>query len=239
MLTYLLTCLLTPWSRVLLEKLTGSQLVNKFPAFYGNRKFITAFTSAPHLSLSCASSIQSMFPHPTSCRSTLILFSHLRLSLLSGFFLILILCSHSTSCYCNVMISRACLRAVCRCLVRGERKQEGIRNKTARSFVTFIHLILLGRLNQEGGDLRDGNKYTKLRSESLERNHLQEFQMAQNKSLRIRDVLTGFIYVIKWFNGRFVENDNKSLVFTKPEILLTSHATTNVLRTALHTKAVI
>jgi hypothetical protein len=27
--------LLTPWSRVLLERLTGSQLVKKFPAFYG------------------------------------------------------------------------------------------------------------------------------------------------------------------------------------------------------------
>jgi hypothetical protein len=25
----------TPWSRVFLEKLTGSQLVKKFPAFYG------------------------------------------------------------------------------------------------------------------------------------------------------------------------------------------------------------
>ena len=43
--------LLTPWSRVLLEKLTGFQLVKKFPAFYGTRKFITAFTSARHLSL--------------------------------------------------------------------------------------------------------------------------------------------------------------------------------------------
>jgi hypothetical protein len=32
---YLLTYLLTPWSRVLLEKLTGRQLVKKFPAFYG------------------------------------------------------------------------------------------------------------------------------------------------------------------------------------------------------------
>jgi hypothetical protein len=32
---YLLTYLLTPWSRVLLEKLTGLQLVKKFPAFYG------------------------------------------------------------------------------------------------------------------------------------------------------------------------------------------------------------
>jgi hypothetical protein len=30
-----LTYLLTPCSRVLLEKLTGSKPVNKFPAFYG------------------------------------------------------------------------------------------------------------------------------------------------------------------------------------------------------------
>jgi hypothetical protein len=44
--------ILTPWSRVLLEKLTGSQLVKKFPAFYGNQRFITAFTSTCHLSLS-------------------------------------------------------------------------------------------------------------------------------------------------------------------------------------------
>ena len=50
--TYLLTYLLTPWCRVLLEKLAGLQLVKKFPAFYGTRRFITAFTSAPHLSLS-------------------------------------------------------------------------------------------------------------------------------------------------------------------------------------------
>jgi len=46
------TYLLTPWSRVLLEKLIGFQLVKKFPAFYGTRRFITAFTSASHLSLS-------------------------------------------------------------------------------------------------------------------------------------------------------------------------------------------
>ena len=37
--------LLTPWCRVLLEKLTGLQLVKKFPAFHGTRRFITAFTS--------------------------------------------------------------------------------------------------------------------------------------------------------------------------------------------------
>ena len=50
--TDLLTYILTPWSRVLLEKLTGLQLVKKFPAFYGSQKFITALTSARHLSLS-------------------------------------------------------------------------------------------------------------------------------------------------------------------------------------------
>ena len=49
-LTYLLPYLLTPWSKVLLEKLTGFQLVKKFPAFYGTRMFITAVTSARHLS---------------------------------------------------------------------------------------------------------------------------------------------------------------------------------------------
>jgi hypothetical protein len=45
--------LLTPGSRVLLEKLS-SQLVKKFPAFYGTRRFITVFTRAHHLSLSRA-----------------------------------------------------------------------------------------------------------------------------------------------------------------------------------------
>jgi len=48
---YLLTYLLTPYTRVL-EKLTGSQLVKKFPTFYGTRKFITTFTRARHVSLS-------------------------------------------------------------------------------------------------------------------------------------------------------------------------------------------
>ena len=49
-ITYLLTYLLSySCSRVLLEKLTGSQLVKKFPAFYGTRSFITAFTTARHL----------------------------------------------------------------------------------------------------------------------------------------------------------------------------------------------
>ena len=83
---YELTYLLTPWCRVLLEKLTDLQLVKKFPAFYGTRRFITALTSVRHLSLSWTSPIQSTYPHPTSWRSILILSTHLRLGLPSGLF---------------------------------------------------------------------------------------------------------------------------------------------------------
>ena len=76
--------LLTPWCRVLLEKLTGLQLVKKFPTFHGTRRFITALTSVRHLSLSWASPIQSIYQQPTSWRSILILSTHLRLGLPSG-----------------------------------------------------------------------------------------------------------------------------------------------------------
>ena len=72
--------LLTPWCRVL-ENLTGLQLVKKFPAFYGTRRFITTLTSVRYLPLSWASPIQSTYPHPTSWRSILILSTHLRLGL--------------------------------------------------------------------------------------------------------------------------------------------------------------
>jgi len=53
-----LSCLsyLTPWSRVPFEKLTGAQLVKKYPAFYGNLRLITT------LSLFWARPIQSMLP---------------------------------------------------------------------------------------------------------------------------------------------------------------------------------
>jgi hypothetical protein len=47
------------------------------PHFTETRRFITALTSARHLSLSCASPIQSIYPHPTSWRSVLIS-THLR-----------------------------------------------------------------------------------------------------------------------------------------------------------------
>ena len=53
------TYLLTQCSRVLLEKLTGLQLVKKVPAVYGTRRFITAFTSA------------RLLPYPEPDRSSL------------------------------------------------------------------------------------------------------------------------------------------------------------------------
>ena len=85
-ITYLFTYLLTPWHRVLLEKLTGLQLVKKFPAFHGKRMFITALISVRHLSLSWVSPIQSIYSHLTSWRSILILPTHLRLGLPSCLF---------------------------------------------------------------------------------------------------------------------------------------------------------
>jgi hypothetical protein len=48
--TYNTTYLLSPWSRVLLEKLTSFKLVMKFPALYGTGRFVTAFTSALSIS---------------------------------------------------------------------------------------------------------------------------------------------------------------------------------------------
>jgi len=85
-ISYLFTCFLTPWSRVLLEKLIGFQLVKKFSEFYGTRRFITAFTSASHLSLFRVRSIQSMPLHSTTWRSILILPYHLLLGLPCGIF---------------------------------------------------------------------------------------------------------------------------------------------------------
>ena len=61
--------ILTPRYRVLPEQPPGLQLVKKFPAFHGTRRFITALTSVRQLSLSWTSPIQSTYPHPTSWRS--------------------------------------------------------------------------------------------------------------------------------------------------------------------------
>jgi hypothetical protein len=52
------------------NRLAGSQEI--LPRMYGTRRFITAFTSARHLFLSWASSIQSIPPHPSSWRFILI-----------------------------------------------------------------------------------------------------------------------------------------------------------------------
>ena len=49
---YIHTYLLTPWSRVLLEKLTGSAASQEIPRIFGTRRFITVLTSARHMSLS-------------------------------------------------------------------------------------------------------------------------------------------------------------------------------------------
>ena len=75
----ILTYSRTLWSRVLLEKLTGSAASQKIPRIFGTRRFITVLTSARHLSLSWANSIQFWQPPPTSRRSILILSSHARL----------------------------------------------------------------------------------------------------------------------------------------------------------------
>jgi len=64
---------LIPWNRGLLDKITDSELVKKFPTFYGTQRFITAFTTARNLSISWARSIQYTPPHPASWISSLIL----------------------------------------------------------------------------------------------------------------------------------------------------------------------
>jgi hypothetical protein len=53
--------LLTPWSRILLEKLTGLQLVKKFPALYETRGFITTL---PH------SQVPATCPYPEPDQSS-------------------------------------------------------------------------------------------------------------------------------------------------------------------------
>ena len=71
---------------MLIEKLTGSQLVEKFPTFCGTWRFITSFTSTCNLSLSWASLIQSIPPNFTLWKSIWTLSSHLSLDLSGSLF---------------------------------------------------------------------------------------------------------------------------------------------------------
>ena len=59
---------------------------SQIPRISRNPKVHYRIQSVHHLSLSCASPIQSIYPHPTSWRSILILSTHLRLGLSSGLF---------------------------------------------------------------------------------------------------------------------------------------------------------
>ena len=78
----------TLWSTFVLGKLTVPQLIKKFPTFCGFWKLVTVFIKTPHVSLSLDRSIQSIIYHLISCIFNLILYSHLRLGLSSGFFLL-------------------------------------------------------------------------------------------------------------------------------------------------------
>jgi len=44
---------LTPWCRILFEKLIVTQLIKKYPASLLNRRFITVLTKARHWTISC------------------------------------------------------------------------------------------------------------------------------------------------------------------------------------------
>jgi hypothetical protein len=65
----------TPWSRALVEHLTVTQLVKKFPALYGTLRFIAVFLITHCWTISQTKSTPP--PHTISLRSILILSSHL------------------------------------------------------------------------------------------------------------------------------------------------------------------
>ena len=56
------------WSRVLLKKPFKNSATEYFPALYGTRIFITVFTTARRLSVSCARFYHSVSSHPISLK---------------------------------------------------------------------------------------------------------------------------------------------------------------------------
>jgi hypothetical protein len=72
-LPYCDSILITTWlwltSKLPFQKLTVSQPVNKFPAFYRTQRFITVFTTARHLSLTWARYIQYTPSQPSLVQS--------------------------------------------------------------------------------------------------------------------------------------------------------------------------
>jgi hypothetical protein len=71
---------------VLLQKLIIAQLVKKFPACNGTRRFISVFIKTHHCSLFRARLIQSTSLHTICLMSVFVIFSHLLVGLPSGFF---------------------------------------------------------------------------------------------------------------------------------------------------------
>jgi len=78
---------LTNWSRVLPEKLTGSQLVKKFSTFYGTQMFVTTSQASPPCPY-LSHTIHSITPNLNSWRPIIKSSFHLRLGLLSDLFLL-------------------------------------------------------------------------------------------------------------------------------------------------------
>jgi hypothetical protein len=73
-------------AKVLLEKLIAPQLVSKFPAFYGTRRFKTVFTRVRHWCIPWSTWTQSTSLNPVSLRSILILSVHQRLGFPNSLF---------------------------------------------------------------------------------------------------------------------------------------------------------